>query len=86
MKIAPALGTAYPSGCSGLLFGQAANGGSETYQGRTVKDQVDADRDTNEVSAGCGLSGQQVDAQSRRDQARKGRPSPHGEPNDTGSD
>ena len=41
-----------PLGSSGLHRGQAVNGASETYQCRSIEDEIDADHHTNKEGAG----------------------------------
>ena len=67
-------------------FRQAVNGARKPHQGRAVDNEVDADGQADEKCAGSGPSGQKVDAQRYRDEARKHRPSPPGELNHTGPD
>src|SRR5271169_1552185 len=74
------------SSSSGLHLGQALNGAGETCQSCAVEDKVDADGQSNEVGAGCGPSGQEVDAENNGDESRKDRPPPSRKLNYTRTD
>jgi hypothetical protein len=66
-----------------LCAWQAPNGGAESHQRSAVKQEVDANHDTNEESAGYGPIRQKVDAENYGDYAGKDCPPPPGKLNDT---
>src|SRR5260370_7459447 len=65
-------------GCSESGFGEAVNRACESHKGGAIKDEIDADREPNEIGAGCGPNGQEVDAEKHGGQAGEDGPSPPG--------
>ncbi len=65
------LGLCLSSGRSGDIsafhLGQAVNRDRKPYKGGAVEHEIDADRQTNEKSAGCRPSGEKEDAEDDRD-------------------
>src|SRR6266404_2574573 len=70
-------------GSSGVRCRQALNSDGETYQGRTVKNEVDADRHPDKIGASCRPSRQKENTEEDRDYSRKDRPPPPGESDST---
>src|ERR1700686_1447245 len=71
---------------SSLDSGQALNRGGKDNQRRAVKNEVDTDHDSHEISAGRRPGGQKVDTESEGNESRENRPSPPGKLDDASAD